>query len=143
MSKNLGILVALSMGAFFVSSCSVKKTTTTTVTEKVDTLISIPPSIYKDEILVNDLITKPRVIENDEVKVTLEYTPESGKIEVEAEVKKKEVEVKIDREVTTVETIKKPASLSRIRWFCYGAAFILIILCLIKFRGWFIPSPRL
>ena len=125
-----------------LTGCATRTKTTTTTTEKIDTLITLPPSIYTNVVPFHDIIKQPYIIENERASVKIQYDTIRELIAVDTYVKPDTVQVVKYKTTTTTEKKRTPLKLKRWRWFVFGAVSTLFIICLIKFRATFTHLMR-
>lgn len=121
------------------TSCATKKTVTTqtTITERIDTTIAIPPSQYINEIPVRELLKRPQKIDNERASVIIHYDTIRDIVNVETYVKPDTVIVEKIRTITKNETTttREPRKFSRWKWFVAGAVVMLILVLVLRFRA--------
>lgn len=102
--------------------------------ERIDTLITLPPSKYVNQIPFRDIITQPATINNERARVIIQYDTITELMNVETFVKPDTVVVEKIRTITKTETTttKQPKRFNRWRWFVAGAIAAILSILIIR-----------
>lgn len=128
--------VLLSSIVLVLASCSTRKTITkrTTITERIDTAISIPPAQYINKIPARELLKRPQAIDNERATILIHYDTIRDIVNVQTYIKPDTVIVEKIRTITKNETTttRQPKKFKRWRWFAAGSIFTILSILILR-----------
>jgi hypothetical protein len=120
----------LIISTLLLFSCRTKQIiqTETTTTERIDTVLVLPPVKYDNVIPIREIIEQPKTIDNERAKVRIQYDTIKQILKVKTFVKPDTVVIEKIKTITTNATNTKtePLKFSRWKWFAAGCIFMLI-----------------
>jgi hypothetical protein len=117
-----------------LASCRTKTITETTIIERVDTAVAIPPSVIDFERKLPELIT-PQTTETERAKITVLHDTVTNTIRVETFIKPDTIVVQKEIIRTQKITEKKRQPVKRWRWFVAGFIAAIVLRVIIRVYG--------